>query len=240
MSLVEKTTHVSDAQEKTLGQFEFSSLLNAFLEMYGNEALALEALFFELKKALNPAEVSGMHLDLIGKIVGQDRMGLEDEPYRVWLTARLAINKASGLWPELTAVLNALGYTDRTYYEYYPASVVITLGNVTDAAAAAAYGVINEMRSAGVKIDVVYNNYAFSDVFTFGTSAEETIDALLGFGDSDSPTSGGHFSNLAGLIDLANYFTLATTAIESTSTTKGFGESTTPSTGGKFVFGPGV
>lgn len=57
----------------------------------------------------------GAQEDLIGKLVGQPRLGLDDETYRNYLRARVVANHSQGHFEDLisvaTLILNNSGYT---------------------------------------------------------------------------------------------------------------------------------
>src|SRR5437870_5119087 len=77
---------------------------------------------------LTLANASGIWLDVIGKLVGQPRNGQVDAQYRLFLNARIAVNRSSGTIEDILttfAVLTAgLGVTLRLD-EYFPKALLL-------------------------------------------------------------------------------------------------------------------
>src|SRR5690242_14038772 len=59
----------------------------------------------------------GAQLDVIGRIVGQPRNGLDDESYRRYCRARIATNNSEGVMENLITVTDLIVYDDDAYYQ---------------------------------------------------------------------------------------------------------------------------
>lgn len=69
---------------------------------------ALETAAFDILELLDPDAASGVHLDRLGKLVGQEREGRNDANYRIAIKARIAVNRSSGTLPELLNIVRIL------------------------------------------------------------------------------------------------------------------------------------
>lgn len=73
-------------------EIALADLLTAWLA----GAQSLEAAFQQLLTQRNIETAVGAQLDVIGKLVGQPRDGLDDDTYRRYIRARITTNRSSG------------------------------------------------------------------------------------------------------------------------------------------------
>lgn len=87
----------------------------------------VEAALFALLTIAAIDSSSGVQLDLLGRVVGQERGSLDDASYRVWLKARQRVNRSSGTIPELLAIVRAVApaVTRVEAIEGYPAGLTV-------------------------------------------------------------------------------------------------------------------
>ena len=71
---------------------------------YVAEAQALDAAATELLQAVTLGSATGVQLDGLGQIIGIERSGLDDEPYRSLLRAYIAINTSGGTIEQLLTI----------------------------------------------------------------------------------------------------------------------------------------
>lgn len=166
------TQHVTQGLGRLLAQFQGKENIEAVLTAFLTQIQELENMFDQLLNDRTIDSASGDVLDLIGRVVGQDRMGFDDTEYRLWLKARILINKSSGTAEEIIEALYLITqFTDPESFEVienetdYPAyfSLIIhpALGTIDPQTI---YDIINEMRSACVAFNLTYN--ITSPVFT--------------------------------------------------------------------------
>lgn len=103
----------------------------------------------------------GAQLDIIGKIVGQPRNGLDDDTYRRYCRARIAANKSDGTVENLITVTDLVIYDDDGYYEIKTqgiATVVVKINNIilTEELAGIVIGFLKETVSGGVRVILEY------------------------------------------------------------------------------------
>jgi hypothetical protein len=101
MSLVEKTTHVAEALANLIEKFRGSGKLQLFITSWVNELQELEGVFFDLLNDRWVVTAEGEQLDGVGKIVGEERQGRDDDVYRIAIQARITINNGSGTPEEI-------------------------------------------------------------------------------------------------------------------------------------------
>lgn len=109
-------------------------------------------------------------LKVIGKIVGQPRLGFSTESYRTLIKARAIANVSRGRASDLLAVLDALlGAGDYVLLAIGNATLYVTaLQPVTDEGAAMVTIVLPDAPSAGVGLQFFFSDGAFDDVFVWG------------------------------------------------------------------------
>ena len=93
-----------------LTQFHDSPNLNAVQNAFLEQISELEAVFEQLRNLIDLA--AGEQLNLIGRIVGQKRAKMADEDYRLWIQARILLNKCRGTEEDLRAILRVLTKQD--------------------------------------------------------------------------------------------------------------------------------
>ena len=95
--IIEIENHVEDALERRMEQWKDKPNMESFLRALFGGYQDLETVFFDLiNKRLDIFEAEGVQLDNLGKIVGQERLGFDDDFYRILILARIGINISSG------------------------------------------------------------------------------------------------------------------------------------------------
>ena len=97
------------------------------ISFFGNQCQDIENAARKLLYNIDVDNSEGVQLDNIGDIVGQDRLGYNDEYYRILLKVKMGINVSEGeieriltLWRTLT------GSSDIILEESYPAKIKLT------------------------------------------------------------------------------------------------------------------
>lgn len=182
-------THVEDAQNLLLEQFKNSTTLHALLASYTKQIQTAE-------DGINPLVLSrdinvavGVPLDALGEAVGIARNGLGDEVYRLFIRAKILVNKSSGTGDNLIAIVRQMSgdpALDVKVDEYDPATVWIRPVDhiITDPDLWAA--LLRLAKSAGVRLLFIYNKSAESAMFQYAATAG-TIGTGRGFDQ-------GHFA----------------------------------------------
>lgn len=88
--------HVELALDKLISQYRCAENLQAFIIAITEEIQTLEDTFQCFFDRLNISAASGNGLDQIGTIVGQERLGLDDDFYRILLLVKIGENTSFG------------------------------------------------------------------------------------------------------------------------------------------------
>jgi hypothetical protein len=150
----------------------------------------------------------GEQLDVIGRIVGLDRLavfGGSDDVYRAVLGLKIAVNRSNGTLGEILAMLEVAaaiaGSTDPVAgHEFYPAAFRTEISELPGAAAAAAiWFILAPAKPAGVRWDFLWSITKAEYLFTYSSELATTeSDTDRGYGDLNTPPVDG--GRLMGLI----------------------------------------
>jgi hypothetical protein len=137
---------------------------------------------------------TGELLDALGEIVGEPRYGRADDLYRVWLSARIWINRSSGTISDSYHLVRLIAGPDvaALYIPSGDAAYIFDVGN-TDIEAGELYKLLDAVRPAGVRMDLHYSTTPDTSInFTLSSSSAFTQgDDVQGFADATAPGTGG-------------------------------------------------
>lgn len=174
------TNHVDIANDRYTQVFKDKPNISGVTGALVSQIQYLENTFHDLGDYRGIYSSTGYQLDRLGKVVGENRMGRNDDEYRIAILAQIAINTSDGTPEEYIAILNIVtGGTQVFYYEAYPAAV---------------------MAMVNVNIDQGIENNG-DDAFAFAGGLDG-----LGFSDLFFPTTGGTLSGI--VIKDVNYLYL--------------------------------
>lgn len=171
------TNHVALAQGRSAERLKDKPRWLSLVKVFAARVQDLEDALWQLFVDRTKDNATGAMLDIIGRIVGQNRNGYGDDDYRVFINARILANRSSGSIPEVLAVLRTLIPLPSalTLIEEGPASFVVRVGGVqTYAYMAFVATFLRSARAAGVNGILEFSMSAAADNFTWdGTSAQE-------------------------------------------------------------------
>jgi hypothetical protein len=180
MSFALVTTHEVDGVARLTERYR-KPLISALLGAWLAEVQALELVCYDLLTKRSPATAEGAVLDLLGKIVGQPREGRSDTHYRLWVAARILVNRSSGLARELLAIALKLMGDVVELREYAPRAVVITChAPITGTDGVEVAKLLSLAKAAGVMLHFVWHDV--STAFRFAPSGTSELDSNNGFG----------------------------------------------------------
>lgn len=102
--------------------------LNALVAAYGAAFQLAEDTLYSIRENSRLPYATGDALDQWGALVGEARLGLDDNVYRGFISARIVANRSDGSLPSLAQVLALI--TDPLEirgYELYPSLVVLQI-----------------------------------------------------------------------------------------------------------------
>jgi len=195
--LFEITNHCALAKAKLLEQFKTKPRIESILcDVYIAQVQDLETALYDLITERTLDNAVGAQLDILGEVIGQGRLGLDDDDYRALLKARVLANRSDGQAETLIGIM-VLVYgvgADITLTEPDPASVRIVVLTESVFDPEILFGVLMDAKSAGVRLVYVYIEQDADETFQFASGAVSEFDADEGFGDSGDPDVGGGFA----------------------------------------------
>lgn len=99
---------VAEAKSLMLHQFENSPNLNALV---GALVKPLQSLADEIERLGDGRYISAAQdnrLDILGRLVGQARLGMSDEDFKAWIKVRILLNRSSGTMENVFEILAVL------------------------------------------------------------------------------------------------------------------------------------
>ena len=109
---IEKLDHVEQGLDRLTSVFSESEKLKAFLASFLRQLEEVEESLIDLSKQKDLTTITGVWLDYIGYIVGEDRAGRDDEEYRQALQLKIAINKSDGTHPVVMDIVKTYTESD--------------------------------------------------------------------------------------------------------------------------------
>lgn len=141
--------------EKILYRFQSSKNITDLMFSLLQEVSVLEDTFTQLYNERNLQDAVGVQLDQIGKLIGEDRQGRDDEEYRKYLYIRTFVNNSNGTISDLEQVI--LKTEDASFiqiFSHYPASIYIYIKTPT-IPDDSLKDLIEEMLPAGVSLGYI-------------------------------------------------------------------------------------
>ena len=132
-------------------------------------------------------------LNAIGELVGEPRLGRSDDLYRLWIRARIRINRTQGTVADSYHLVRLIAGQDIDviYTPTPPAAYTIEV-NGTDINPTELYNLLDAVRPAGVEMRLLYTPVDTANIFTLSTT--DTLvpsDFDKGFGAAANPLVGG-------------------------------------------------
>lgn len=170
--------------------------VRALVETLAERFATEDAVECELYRAQWISTAEGSLLTAVGELVGEPRLGRSDELYRLWIQARVRINRTQGTIPDSYHLIRLIAGDSAqiTYLPLYPAAYSIEV-NGTDVDPTELYKLLDAVRPAGVQMNLTVNA-SLTDLFAF--SDTETVtpnDPEHGFANP-SQTTGGHWQGV--------------------------------------------
>ena len=178
MTITFKSTFEADSKDLLLEQFKSKANVEGTIGAFAKQVQEAEDV---LEQLLNDRTVDGAvgnQLDVLGRVVGQDRDGRDDATYRLFIKARIQINRGSGTPEQILTLARLLTNTDTSadisIIDEFPAFFVLEiLEPVTEEDAAVIFELLNIARPAGVGAALQFTLTTSGATFTFdGTTAQ--------------------------------------------------------------------
>ncbi len=191
---IEPQDHVTTGDSQLLWQYSDKPRLRALLSASLSQSQSLEDLAFAVLVGRSVYTAVGVQLDVLGKIVGQDRGEMGDDPYRLFVVARILVNRSNARIPELVDLLELLDVPTIKIMEYYPGELHISVAGTE-------YGeligeLISQASTGGMALRWTWSNEDADNTFTLSnTLGVDETDPNRGLGDlGGASTTGGRLS----------------------------------------------
>ncbi len=125
MGLEQKTTHIQEALDHLVAQFQGKPKLAAMISAYITQVQDLETVWFELLEERWLENAEGVQIDGFGQIVGEAREGRTDLAYKTAIRARMVLNRSQGTTEDIIELIRGIaGDVLVRVTDYYPAGFV--------------------------------------------------------------------------------------------------------------------
>lgn len=173
------TDHADRAVNRLAEQYK-KPKIEAFLRALVHPLQSIETVAFQVYTERNVDTAIGAQLDILGRIVGQERGGYGDDAYRRLIRARIAVNRSDGTLEELLTIARLIIDDEDVVVvaePQYPATIVLkaTEAAITAETAGIALDFLQEAAAGGVR--VMFEYFTIAPVFSFANGPG------LGFGD---------------------------------------------------------
>lgn len=180
------SNHADLAVAQLIEQFKKKPRIDAFIRVLGKYVQQLEDTFWDIYWTRFLETTYGPHLDVLGRIVGEERNAIttEDDDFRIIIKAKIRVLLSRGTGDDLIRIsLLMLGVTPFEYSEHYPGQVQI---DILDAPSRPSLPsllltMLRRAKAAGVRIDV---SAADPDAFRYDSVLNGAPDVDHGFGSS--------------------------------------------------------
>lgn len=115
---------------------------------------------------------AGDQLDVIGKIVGQLRLGMSDEDFRRHIRARISVNRATGVVEDILTVTDLVVYDDAAFYKLEfrgNATIKLTIEDIltTELMMTRLMGMLSDTVAGGVRLIIQFDTVPVVELFQF-------------------------------------------------------------------------
>lgn len=181
---VQITDHEGRGVERLLARTSGKPRLEALFRSWLSAPQSAEDVAWALRSMLLLSTASGRWLDFLGAKVGERRGGRSDEVYRVWIGARVLVNRSSGTAPQLIAIVDAVTPAGTRIHvqDEYPAAITVhAYGPVSHDVGNAIAALLQQAKAAGVRCLFRWHSPEASQVFRLG-AVQGATDSGRGLG----------------------------------------------------------
>lgn len=144
------------------------AILTKWLERYND----LEQVYQDLLRKRNIFNAVDAQEDLLGRVVVQQRNGLDNDTYRRYLFARIAVNNSNGLVEDLIKITALVMNDDNAYIHIDQVGAAAVIVRIENVAVSSVLGgvLIDLLRDAplsGVRLILQYSQVAPSQTFRY-------------------------------------------------------------------------
>lgn len=130
MSITRITDHVTQGLALLIDQYRNKPRIRAWVSSYLRRIQEQEDTIWDVIDSRMLDNATNAQLDVLGRIVGQPRIGATDDDYRLFIRTKIRANRSRGLSVDIIEVVIAAmdGATESfRYIELYPATILIDM-----------------------------------------------------------------------------------------------------------------
>lgn len=164
------TNHAAEISTLLIGHFQEDPAMVSFSTIFGNKVQEIEDALWQLYTERGIDTAIGAQLDILGKILGYTRGGLDDDTYRLRLRGKIALNRDSGTITEILDIFALLLPTLSLELRDTPPAgfelriVGIIPGSISVAELSA---ILKAARDAGIEAQLFYSASPDADLFRY-------------------------------------------------------------------------
>jgi len=154
--LVHDTSHADEGLARSLERFKGQPNWELLLKLFLFRVQGMEDVAWELYQGMFLDVAQGPQLDMLGDTVGEPRNGRQDDQYRLFIRARVKINRANGKVSDVLEVAKLVlePTATVTYTPEYPAAYKVTVTG-SSISARDIRDILVQVKPAGVGMSVV-------------------------------------------------------------------------------------
>lgn len=196
--------HCTRGMSRLIEQYKDKPRIEAIVCTINDQVQDLETALWRLYTERGIDYAYGIQLDKLGEIVGEERKGQTDEPYRRFIRVRILVNKSDGKFEQLLeiallALNDAEVPAEVKVTEYFPAAVDVTINSAILTFGLVPFylfALLRLAKAAGVNLTMQFVWGEIAEAFTFGSSSLYPEDGTdLGWGSTSDATLGGEWSS---------------------------------------------
>ncbi len=167
-------SHASDAIARIASEYVGKTKMEAMTGLIGDRTQVTEDALWAFSTDLTLDGATGAQLDVLGAMVGESRASKDDDAYRIFIRARVLVNKSSGTGDEILDIfvmlLSDLGAYTVELLELQPATILVQVHGSFDEVDAQSLSVIlRSARAAGIGSWMVWSPAADASTFSLST-----------------------------------------------------------------------
>lgn len=187
-------SHVGTAQGRLIEVLKNKPNVRGLINALIGPLEELEGVFWDIRDLTDIDDATGEQLDVLGRIVNQERAGFDDDTYRLFLKARVQLNRSSGTVPEVVEVFQLIlpAGGEPHVYQAFPKSFTLQVQGaaLTEEQVQLYRTFLAAAADAGARFFFEWSPTTDADTFTF----DGPVGA--GFGDTTDPDTGGQLSGV--------------------------------------------
>ena len=134
------------------------------VEAVSDQIQELENAIYECITGYYLPTAEAAQLDVLGKIVMEDRQGRSDNDYRAAIGVRILVNRSNGRLNELIAIGAAMTGSTPYVQEQYPAAIKMRFPTLGTVSLRTVYSLLRQAKAGGVRLFLSYGPRAVGAV----------------------------------------------------------------------------